>query len=104
VSHGAILRIYSKDPLIADRVAVNYRKADLTPRRRAMIEFALKVALRSHEIEEADFELLEGHGFTREDAWDIGAVAALFALSNRMANLAAMRPNREFFDIGRTPR
>lgn len=104
VAHGAILRIFAKDPLIADRVAVNYRKAELTPRRRAMIEFALKVALRSHEIEEADFALLEGHGFTREDAWDIGAVAAFFALSNRMANLAGMRPNREFFDIGRAPR
>jgi len=104
IAHGAILRIYAKDPLIADRIAVNWRKAELSAKRRTMIEFALKVALRSHEIEEADFEALAAHGFSREDAWDIGAVAALFALSNRMANLAGMRPNREFHDIGRQPR
>jgi uncharacterized peroxidase-related enzyme len=104
IAHGAILRIYAKDPLIADRLSVNYRKADLPPRQRAMIEFGLKVALRSHEIDEGDFEHLAGHGFSREDVWDIGAVAALFALSNRMANLAGMRPNREFHDIGRAPR
>ena len=104
VAHGAILRIYAKDPLVADQVAVNYRKADITPRQKAMLAFALKVALASSEIVEQDFDDLLAHGFTAEDAWDIGAIAAFFALSNRMANLIGMRPNDEFFVMGRVPR
>jgi len=104
VAHGAILRIYEKNPLIADQLATNWRKADLTPRQRAMIEFAMKVSLRSHEIDEADFAELQRHGFGDEDAWDIGAIAAFFALSNRMANLSSMMPNPEFYLLGRIPR
>ena len=104
VAHGAILRIYAKDPLLADQVAVNYRKADITPRQKAMLAFALKVALASSEIVEQDFDDLRAHGFTAEDAWDIGAIAAFFALSNRMANLIGMRPNDEFHLLGRVPR
>jgi uncharacterized peroxidase-related enzyme len=83
---------------------VNYRKADITPRQKAMLAFALKVALRSVEIDEADFATLRTHGFSDEDAWDIGAIAAFFALSNRMANLIGMRPNDEFYAMGRLPR
>ena len=101
VAHGAILRIRAKNPLIADQVAINYRKADLTPRQSAMLDFAVKVALRSQEIGEADFAALKGHGFDDEDAWDIAAIAALFAMSNRMANVTAMRPNDEFYMMGR---
>jgi uncharacterized peroxidase-related enzyme len=104
IAHGAILRIRAKNPLIADQVAINYRKADITPRQRAMLDFALKVALRSQEIGDADFESLCGHGFNDEDIWDIGAVTALFALSNRMANLINMRPNDEFYLMGRVPK
>jgi uncharacterized peroxidase-related enzyme len=104
VAHGAILRVYAKDPRIADEVAVNYRKAGITPRQKAMLAFALKVALRSHELEDADFEALRAHGFDGEDIWDIGAIAAFFALSNRMANLTGMRPNDEFLLLGRLPR
>ena len=104
VAHGAILRIYARNPLVADQVAVNHRKADITPRQKAMLDFALKVALASKEIGDEDFALLTAHGFTEEDAWDIGAIAAFFALSNRMANLIAMRPNDEFFVMGRVPR
>jgi len=104
VAHGAILRVYAKHPLIADQVAVNYRKADLTPRQQAMLDFALKVALNSHAINDADFGRLREHGFADEDIWDIGAIAALFALSNRMANLINMRPNDEFYLLGRAPR
>ncbi|MBM3683523.1 MAG: peroxidase-related enzyme [Actinobacteria bacterium] len=104
VAHGAIARIRMKDPLIADQVAINYRKADLTERQRAMIEFAMKVALRSQEIVDADLEVLRGHGFTDEDIWDIGAIAAFFAMSNRMANVMATRPNDEFYAMGRSPR
>ena len=103
IAHGAILRVYAKNPLIADQVAVNYRKADLSPRQKAMLDFALKVALHSHAIQDADFPPLREHGFSDEDIWDIGAIAALFALSNRMANLINMRPNEEFFLLGRTP-
>ncbi len=101
VAHGAILRIRAKNPLIADQVAANYRKADITARQKAMLDFALKVSRRAHEVEEADFDALKRHGFTDEDIWDIGAIAALFALSNRMANLTAMRPNDEFYAMGR---
>lgn len=104
VAHGAILRIYEKQPLLADQVAVNHRKADISPRQRAMLDFALKVCLRSHEVTEADFEALRPHGFSDEDIWDIGAITALFGLSNRMANLINLRPNDEFYLMGRVPR
>jgi len=104
VAHGAILRIYEKNPLIADQLAVNHRRADLTPRRRAMLDFALKVALRSSEIDEADYARLREHGLTDEDAWDIAAIAAFFAMSNRLANMTGMRPNDEFYLMGRVPR
>jgi uncharacterized peroxidase-related enzyme len=104
VAHGAILRVYEKNPLIADQVAVNYRKADITPRQRAMLAFALKVATDSASIEQPDFEPLQAHGFSDEDIWDIGAIAAFFALSNRMANMVSMRPNDEFYLLGRLPR
>ena len=104
VAHGAILRIYEKKPLLADQIAVNHRKADITPRQRAMLDFAMQVCTASHSIEEADFEALRSHGFSDEDAWDIGAITAFFGLSNRMANLSAMRPNDEFFLMGRQPR
>ena len=104
VAHGALLRIYEKNPLIADQVAVNWRKADLTPRRRAMLEFAIKVSQRAQEIDEPDFARLREHGFTDEDAWDIGAIAAFFGMSNRLANMTSMRPNDEFYLMGRVPR
>jgi uncharacterized peroxidase-related enzyme len=104
VAHGALLRIYEKNPRLADQVAVNHRRADLTPRRRAMLDFALKVSLRSSEIEEADYARLREHGFTDEDAWDIAAIAAFFAMSNRLANMSGMRPNDEFYLMGRVPR
>jgi uncharacterized peroxidase-related enzyme len=104
VAHGALLRIYAKNPLLADQVAVNYRKADITPRQRAMLAFAVKVAVDSVAIGDADFAALREHGFDDEDIWDIGAIAAFFALSNRMANLLAMRPNDEFHLLGRVPR
>jgi uncharacterized peroxidase-related enzyme len=103
IAHGAILRIRGKQPLLADQVAVNYLNADLTPRQRAMLDFGVKVAERSHEVNEADFAVLRTHGMTEDDIWDIGAIAALFALSNRMANVMALRPNDEFHLMGRTP-
>jgi len=104
VAHGAILRVYEKNPLVADQVAVNYRKADLTPRQRAMLDFAMKVCTASHTVEQADFDALHAHGFSDEDAWDIGAITAFFGLSNRIANLSGMRPNDEFYLMGRVPR
>ncbi|HVN02012.1 MAG TPA: peroxidase-related enzyme [Caulobacteraceae bacterium] len=104
VAHGAILRIRAKDPLVADQVAINHRKADITPRQAAMLDFAMKVSQATGTIGEADFEALRAHGFSDEDVWDIGAIAAFFALSNRMANLTSMRPNDEFFTMGRQPR
>jgi uncharacterized peroxidase-related enzyme len=104
VAHGAILRIYEKKPLVADQVAVNYRKADITPRQRAMLDFAMKVCLRSHEIEDADFQALHPHGFDDEDIWDIAAITAFFGLSNRMASFSNMMPNPEFYLLGRVPR
>ncbi len=104
VAHGAILRIRAKNPLVADQVAVNHRKADLSPRQRAMLDFAMKVALESHAIDERDFDALQAQGFSREDVWDIAAIAAFFALSNRMANYTAMRPNDEFYLLGRVPK
>jgi uncharacterized peroxidase-related enzyme len=104
IAHGAILRVRAKNPLLADQVAVNYRKADLSARQRAMLDFAMKVALDSASVAEADFEPLRAQGFSEEDAWDIAAIAAFFALSNRMANFTAMRPNDEFYLLGRVPR
>ena len=104
VAHGAILRIYEKKPLVADQVAVNYRKADITPRQRAMLDFAMKVCLRSHEIDEDDFTALHAHGFSDEDAWDIAAITAFFGLSNRMASFSNMMPNPEFYLMGRVPK
>ena len=104
VAHGAILRIYEKSPLVADQVAVNYRKADITPRQKAMLAFAMKVCLDSSAVGEADYAALREHGFDDEDAWDIAAITALFGLSNRMANATSMRPNDEFYLLGRVPR
>jgi uncharacterized peroxidase-related enzyme len=104
VAHGAILRIYEKKPLVADQVAVNYRKADIPPRQRAMLDFAMKVCLHSDEINDADFEALHAHGFDDEDIWDIAAITAFFGLSNRMASFSGMMPNPEFYLMGRQPR
>ncbi|MFY9956463.1 peroxidase-related enzyme [Bradyrhizobium sp.] len=104
VAHGAILRIRAKNPLIADQIAVNYRKADITPRQRAMLDFAMKVATASQLVSDADFAALAGHGFSDDDIWDIAAIAAFFALSNRMANVTGMRPNDEFYMLGRLPK
>jgi uncharacterized peroxidase-related enzyme len=104
IAHGAILRIRAKNPLLADQVAVNYRKADLTPRQRAMLDFAMKVALESHRVEEADFAALAKDGFSQDEAWDIAAIAAFFAMSNRLANVSSMRPNDEFYLMGRLPK
>lgn len=104
VAHGAILRIYAKNPRIADQLATNYRKAEITARQHAMLDFAMKVALHSAQIEPADYEALHAAGFSDEDAWDIGAIAAFYALSNRMANLSGMMPNDEFYMMGRMPR
>ncbi|MFZ3120404.1 MAG: peroxidase-related enzyme [Variovorax sp.] len=104
VAHGALLRIYEKKPLVADQVAVNYRKADITPRQRAMLDFAMKVCDRSHEIDDTDFSALHAHGFDDEDIWDIAAITSFFGLSNRMASFAGMQPNTEFFLMGRIPK
>jgi uncharacterized peroxidase-related enzyme len=104
VAHGAILRIRAKNPLIADQVAINYRKADLSARERAMLDFAMTVALDAARIEDTDLAALRPHGFSDDDIWDIAAIAAFFALSNRMANFTAMRPNDEFYLMGRVPK
>jgi uncharacterized peroxidase-related enzyme len=104
VAHGAILRIRAKNPLIADQVATNYRKADITSRQLAMLDFAVKVSRHAEDIGEVDFEALRAHGFSDEDIWDIGAISAFFALSNRMANLINMRPNDDFYLMGRVPK
>jgi uncharacterized peroxidase-related enzyme len=104
VAHGAILRIRAKNALIADQVAINHRKADITPRQKAMLDFAMKVALDSGSVGDSDYDTLHQHGFNDEDIWDIGAVAAFFGLSNRMANMTGMRPNDEFFLMGRVPK
>ena len=101
VAHGAILRIRAKNPRVADQLATNPRRAEVTDRQRAMLDFALKVCDRSAEVSESDFAGLREHGFTDDDIWDIGAITSLFALSNRMANLTAMRPNDEFYAMGR---
>ena len=104
VAHGAILRVYEKKPRLADQIAVNPAKAEVSPRQRAMLAFAMKVCTSSHEVTEADFAALHDHGFSDEDAWDIAAITAFFGLSNRMANVIAMRPNDEFYLLGRVPR
>ncbi len=101
VAHGAILRIRAKDPLIADQVAVNYRKADITARQKAMLDFAMKVALEAYAVGEGDFAALAQHGLGEEDAWDIAAIASFFGMSNRMANVTSLRPNDEFYMLGR---
>jgi uncharacterized peroxidase-related enzyme len=104
VAHGAILRIYEKKPLVADQVAVNYRKADIPPRQKAMLDFAMKVCLRSHEVNDDDFPPLHAHGFSDEDIWDIAAITAFFGLSNRLASFSNMQPNPEFYLMGRVPK
>jgi uncharacterized peroxidase-related enzyme len=101
VAHGAILRIRARDPLLADQVAINYRKADITPRQKAMLAFAMKLSGDSASVNDADLAVLTEHGFSQEDIWDIGAITAFFALSNRMANFTSMRPNDEFYRMGR---
>ncbi len=101
VAHGAILRIRAKNALIADQVAINYRKADITPKQMAMLDFAMKVAFEAHAVGEADHAALAAHGWTQEDAWDMAAIAAFFGMSNRMANVTSMRPNDEFYTLGR---
>ena len=104
VAHGAILRIYEKKPLVADQVAVNHRKADISPRQRAMLDFAMKVCTDSDKVEDADFAALHAHGFNDEDIWDITAITAFFGLSNRMASVTGMMPNPEFYLMGRVPK
>ena len=104
VAHGALLRIYEKNPLVADQVTVNYRKADIPPRQRAMLDFAMKICQRSHEIDDADFAALADHGFDDEDAWDIASITAFFGLSNRVASFSGMQPNTEFYLMGRVPK
>jgi len=101
VAHGAILRVRAKDPLIADQVAANYRKADITPKQRAMLDFAMKVSRQSEEVGDEDLERLRKQGFNDEDIWDIAAISAFFAMSNRLANFTTMRPNDEFYLMGR---
>jgi len=104
IAHGAILRIRARNPLIADQVAINHRKADLSPREMAMLDFALKVSLNAQDIDESDCQALHPHGFDDEDIWDIAAIAAFFGLSNRMVNFMSMRPNDEFYLMGRLPK
>jgi uncharacterized peroxidase-related enzyme len=104
IAHGAILRIRAKNPLVADQVAINYRKADITPRQKAMLDLAMKVSLSAQAVTDSDLDEARKHGFSDEDIWDITAIAAFFALSNRMANVTNMRPNDEFYLMGRTPK
>lgn len=104
VAHGAVLRIRARDPYLADQVAINYRKSGITPRQRAMLDFAMKVALESHLVGDADYAALHEHGFSDEDAWDMAAIAAFFAMSNRLASATGMMPNEEFYLMGRVPR
>jgi uncharacterized peroxidase-related enzyme len=104
MAHGAILRIYAKNPLVADQVAVNHHKADITPRQKAMLDFAVKVCLDSQSVGDQDYAQLRGHGFDDEDIWDITAITGFFGMSNRMANVTSMRPNDEFFMLGRLPK
>jgi uncharacterized peroxidase-related enzyme len=102
VAHGAILRIRAKNPLLADQVAVNYRKADITPRQKAMIEFAMRVSQQGHLVGEADSVALREHGFSEDDIWDMAAISAFFGMSNRLANFTSLRPNPEFYMLGRS--
>ncbi len=104
IAHGAILRIRSKNPLIADQLASNYRKADISPRQKAMLDYALKVSREAERVEEADFETLTAHGFDEDDIWDIGMIAGFFGMSNRIVNMSSMRTNDEFYAMGRQPR
>jgi uncharacterized peroxidase-related enzyme len=101
IAHGAILRVRAKNPLVADQVAINYRKADITPRQKAMIDFAMKVSLAAYSVGEDDFAILSDHGFDQEDMWDIAAISSFFGMSNRLANVTSMRPNEEFYTMGR---
>jgi uncharacterized peroxidase-related enzyme len=101
IAHGAILRVRAKNPLLADQIAINYRKADITPRQKAMLDFAMQVAFHAYAVSDADLATLAGHGFSAEDAWDIAAIAAFFGMSNRLANVTSMRPNDEFYTMGR---
>ena len=101
VAHGAILRIRAKNPLLADQVAINYRKADLTPRQKAMLDFAMKVCMQAYSVDDSDHSILASHGFGEEDIWDIAAISAFFGMSNRLANVTSMRPNDEFYALGR---
>ena len=101
IAHGAILRVRAKNPLIADQIAVNYAKADITPRQRAMLDFAVKVATAAQSVGAADHAALAEHGFGPDDIWDIAAITALFALSNRIASVADLRPNAEFYAMAR---
>ena len=103
IAHGAILRIYAKNPQMADQVAIDHRKADISDRQKTMLDFAVKLARTPEEITDADRQMLKQHGFSEEDIWDIGAITAFFALSNRMAHLIEMRANDEFYLLGRTP-
>lgn len=104
VAHGALLRIYEKKPLVADQVAVNYKKADITPRQRAMLDFAMKVCERSADVDDDDYAALHAHGFDDEDIWDIGSITAFFGMSNRIASFTSMMPNQEFYVMGRIPK
>jgi uncharacterized peroxidase-related enzyme len=104
VAHGAILRVRAKNPLLADQLAINYLKADLSPRQRALLDFAMRVALQSATLEDAHLDAMRKQGFTDDEIWDIGAIAAFFAMSNRLANLSSMRPNDEFYLMGRVPK
>lgn len=104
VAHGAILRIREKNPMIADQIAANYRKADITPRQKAMLDFAIKLSQTAYEVGDDDYVTLREYGFTDEDIWDIGAISAFFGLSNRMVNLTNMRTNDEFYLLGRLPK
>ena len=104
VAHGAILRIQEKNPLVADQVAVNYKKADISPRQHAMLDFAMKICMHSADVEDIDFDILNAHGFDDEDIWDIAAITAFFGLSNRMASFSGMMPNAEFYMMGRVPK
>lgn len=101
IAHGAILRIRAKNPLIADQIATNYRKADISPRQKVMLDFAVKVSQQAYAVNESDFELLKSHGFDEEDIWDMTSISGLFGMSNRLANVSNMRPNDEFYALGR---
>ena len=101
IAHGAIVRLRTRDPLLADFLATNYRAADVTPRQRAMLDYAVKLSVRPQEVGPDDHAALAAHGFSEDDVWDIGAVVALFALSNRLAHAADIRPNPEFHTLGR---